>query len=100
MTAVSGVRNSCDMLARKILFMRLAACARRYCSSSWMFWRRKASSAADFLAAQFAFFERALDGRSQPQNAILQQIVGGAFLHALNHLVFAEGSGEHDKGDH
>ena len=65
-----------------------------------MFWRRKASSGRDFLAAQFPLFERALDRRSQAQNAILQQIVGSALLHVLDHLVLAEGSGEHDEGNH
>ena len=34
MMALSGVRSSCDMLARNSLFMRLAAWMRRFCSTS------------------------------------------------------------------
>ena len=38
----------------------------------------------DFLAPRLPFFKRALNRRTQPQNAVLHKIVGGALLHVLD----------------
>jgi hypothetical protein len=49
--------------------------------------------------AELPLREGLADGRSEPAEAVLEQVIAGAVLHGLDGGVFADGAGDDDEGD-